>query len=125
VFRQSKTLQKCFGNPKHFQKCFAKTLSVPPKHICVSALKIQNNLYSHSVVYLQVLSIHLLKQNTYPSLYLFKNGHTMRVMTLPAPPALHHAAVATSTATAAAAAAAAAVAAVATMTSIRFRPYLM
>ena len=28
--------------------CFAKTLSVLPKHFCVLALIIQNNLYSHS-----------------------------------------------------------------------------
>ena len=31
------------------RKCFAKILSVFPKHYCVLALKIQNNLYSHTL----------------------------------------------------------------------------
>ena len=62
--------QKCFAEAKHFKSILPKqntffksvleiqnnfrsvlpkTLSVPPKHFCVLALKIQNNLYSHSI----------------------------------------------------------------------------
>ncbi len=33
----------------NFRSVLPKTLSVPPKQFCVLALKIQNNLYSHSI----------------------------------------------------------------------------
>jgi hypothetical protein len=50
VFCRSKTLSKVFWKSKTiFKTVLPKTLSVPPKHFCVLALKIQNNLYSHSI----------------------------------------------------------------------------